>query len=249
MLRYTVSGMIRGKLAELASAAKSTESCLSAAVWIGAQTFIWANWNGSTRARKTRKFEAELWLIYPNKVSLRRSATDSSPLKADGSWQLHPKSATFMVRHHYVMLFLIGKNFFLSTVKKKQRGGRAGSGARSWWPHVGFAVTTVKTRGRQVRPSFMACFVCVFWAVRGLLCQTNELGDGWSRSRAPSTELWPEVCASVTRCVGCQRCVFYLSMMEKTRGPCVAFSLLTKTKQTWMLGNIGNGAKPGGITV
>lgn len=160
MLRYTVSGMIRGKLAELASAAESTESCLSAAVWIGAQTFIWTNWNGSTRARRTRKFEAELWLIYPNKVSWRRSATDSSPLKADGSWQLHPRLATFMVRHHYVMLFLIGKNFFLSSVKKKQRGGGAGSGARSWWPHVGFAVTTVKSESdRWDRPLWRALFV------------------------------------------------------------------------------------------
>lgn len=125
MLRYTVSGMIRGKLAELASAAESTESCLSAAVWIGAQTFIWTHWNGSTRARRTRKFEAELWLIYPNKASLRRSATDFSPVKADGSWQLHPKSATFMVRHHCVMLFLIGKKTSFSPLwrKKKQRGG------------------------------------------------------------------------------------------------------------------------------
>lgn len=50
-------------------------------------------WFAAGARRATRFFRAELWINYPNKNRPRRSSSDLTSLTADGSWQLHRKSA------------------------------------------------------------------------------------------------------------------------------------------------------------
>lgn len=79
---------------------------LDFAVWKGERgfcCFLFSYHTGMLRVKGwTRSLKVELWNIYPQKkIRLYNSSTNLTSSKADGSWQLHRKPTTFMVRRDY----------------------------------------------------------------------------------------------------------------------------------------------------